>query len=209
MQCTPYAVFHGRVGSLKMGPATLTTQQEFMEEDFLFYDDNEGEYDLCFDPAVACSTSHIVPPESHCPTEQAALAVVARKQLQQAKQKHVVFEATEVTICRNKRAHIKKMKPTHYKPGQCVLFKNPQNHGLVTSLNVRGQVTEKVGTDLYKVKHGDNYIVLFGCQMVPQAMVMGDEENAKARGERLVECSFNSDRILDNICAHIIAVEIG
>ena len=68
------------------------------------------------------------------------------------------------------------MKPTHYKTGQCVLFQNPQNEGLATSLNVRGQVIEKVGRDLYKVKYGDNYIVLFGCQMVPQATEMGDGE---------------------------------
>jgi hypothetical protein len=49
-------------------------------------------------------------------------------------------------------------------------------YSLRTSLNVRGQVFEKVGRDLYKVKYGDNYTVLFGCQMVAQATEMGDGE---------------------------------
>ena len=38
-----------------MGPATLTAQQEFMKEDFVFYDTNDEEYDLHFDPTLTQS----------------------------------------------------------------------------------------------------------------------------------------------------------
>ena len=59
------------------------------------------------------------------------------------------------------------MKLRHYAIGQIVLFRNPHHGGLVSTLNVRGEVKEKVGRDLYKVQYEDRYIVLFGCQMVP------------------------------------------
>ena len=195
VQCTPYAVFYGRTGSLKMG--TRSAQQEFMEEDFMFRDDDDE--DLHFDPTSTSSSSPIAPPHSFT-TEQEALAVIRQAQLQQAEQKHMVFEATEATICRNKRAYIKKMKPRHYTIGQRVIFKNPDLDGLASTLNVRGQVNEKVGRDLYRVKYGDSYIVLFGCQMVPQEKGMDDVE--KITRADSVGCSLSNDVILDKISVY-------
>ena len=87
-----------------------------MEEHFRFHDDDDE--DLHFDP-TSTNSSRIVPPHSFT-TEQEALAVIRQTQLQQAEQKHMVFEATEATICRNKRAYIKRMKPRHYTIGHCV-----------------------------------------------------------------------------------------
>ena len=73
----------------------------------MFHDDDDE--DLHFDPTSTNSSSCIVPPHSFT-TEQEALAVIRQTQLQQAEQKHMVFEATEATICRNKSNHLPKQK---------------------------------------------------------------------------------------------------
>ena len=51
---------------------TISTQQEFMEEHFMFHDDDDE--DLHFDP-TSTNSSRIVPPHSFT-TEQEALAVI-------------------------------------------------------------------------------------------------------------------------------------
>ena len=104
---------------------------------FINYDEEDLEFDLNY-------TDH----DSYLTlltTDQKTLEKVGQMQKQEAEQKCMVFEATELSICQNKRAHIRKM---NFAIGECVLFRNPDAHGLVSTLNVRGCVKEKVGRDL-------------------------------------------------------------
>jgi hypothetical protein len=66
-----------------------------------------------------------------------------------------------------------------------VLFRNPNSDGLASTLNVRGNVTEKIGTDLYQVEYGDKSIVLFGCQMVGEDTVIGHHQDSPSAGSEL------------------------
>lgn len=95
------------------------------------------------------------------------LISVSKLQTLQDEQKCGVFESTEATIYRNRRAHVKRIRPHNFSTGDSVLFRNPESRGLATTLNIIGIVEEKVGRDLYKVKHGNQSIVLFGNEMVP------------------------------------------
>ena len=87
----------------------------------------------------------------------------------QEEQKRNVFEATEATIYRNKRSLVKKIRTRNFCLGDVVLFKNPEDGGLATTLNIEGHIEEKVGRDLYRVGYGDNkHACLFSSQIVLQ-----------------------------------------
>ena len=174
IQCTPYTAFHGRTGSVKMG--ANFAKHECLED---FLDEEEK---LCFDPNSVSSFDIFLP---HCHGNQLTLKILGEAQLQQAELKRKTFEATESTILHNKRAHIKKIKHRRYSRGQKVLFRNPNSDGLASTLNVRGNVTEKIGTDLYQVEYGDKSIVLFGCQMVGEDTVIGHHQDSPSAGSEL------------------------
>ena len=178
IQCTPYSAFHGRTGSVKMGDCSA--EHEYMEEDFLFIND-DGEEEFSFDPSS--SSSDISLPKYH--GNQQTLQMLGEVQLKQAEGKRKVFEATESTILRNKRAHIKRIKHRNYSKGQNVLFRNPNSAGLATTLNVRGKVTDRIGTDLYQVQYGDRSIVLFGCQMVSEDTVHDQHKHSPSADNKL------------------------
>ena len=155
-------------------------KHECLEEDFLFVKDEEEE--LCFDPNSVSSSDMFLP---HCHGNQLTFQILGEAQLQQAELKRKTFEATESTILHNTRAHIKKIKHRRYSRGQKVLFRNPNSDGLASTLNVRGNVTEKIGTDLYQVEYGDKSIVLFGCQMVGEDTVIGHHQDSPSTGSEL------------------------
>ena len=64
------------------------------------------------------------------------------------------FESTEA---RHRQAHVKRIRPHNFCTGDSVLFRNPANHGLASTIGIVG---EKVVRNLYKVIHDNQSIVL-------------------------------------------------
>ena len=173
-QCTPYTAFHGRTGSVKMGDK----YSEHAEDFFTIHDDEE---ELYFDPSSVSSCDMSL--SKHYGKQQ-ALQMLGEVQLQQAEITKKVFEAMESMILHNKRAHIKRMKLRNYSRGHNVLFRNPSSDGLASTLNVRGEIVEKIGIDLYQVKYsGDKSIVLFGSQMVIEDALSGIDPHQQSLAE--------------------------
>ena len=138
----------------------VSAEQEFME-DFIFKTKDEEDFSKAGHYInIGCFYFQNRP-------ECTKNTIYNKLQLNQAQLKKNVFEATESTIYCNKRARIKKIKIRNYTLGQTVVFRNPHHGGLVNTLNVRGEVKEKIGRDLYKVHYGDRFSSYFGCQMVP------------------------------------------
>ena len=84
-----------------------------------------------------------------------------------------------------RRAYVKKIRPHNFTAGDSVLltsdsvlFRNTEEHGLTSTLNVIRVVKEKVGRDLYKVEHGNQGIVLFGSEMVPYTPSSSDSRDS-------------------------------
>ena len=162
IRSTPYAVFFGRTELRNVGK--VSAQNEYMEEDFLYL--NDGEEDLVMDLQFQPPYPEIEIPKYDISADE-NLINVGKLQMIRDEQKCGVFESTEATIYRNRRAHVKRIRPHNFSTGDSVLFRNPANHGLASTLNIIGIVGEKVGRDLYKVIHDNQSIVLFGNEMVP------------------------------------------
>lgn len=150
----------------------FSAEHEYMEEDFLFINDDEEENS--FDPSS--SSSDISLPKYH--GNQQTLHMLGEMQLKQGEGKRKVFEATESTILCKKRAHINRIKHRNDSRGQNVLFRNPNIAGLASTL-------KEFGTDLYQVHYGDKSIVLFGCQMVRTQYMI----NTNTVHRQIINCS--------------------
>ena len=187
IRTTPHAVFYGRTGLRNEG--TMTAPQ-FMEEDYMYMNDDENE--LNFDLHSTLSTSNISIPNYHTGNNE-ILSSIGRIQIQQVEQKRAVFESSEAMVSRNRRAHIRKLKPRDFRIGECVLFKNPENDGLATTLNVRGVIEEKVGRDLYRVGYAGNSVILFGSLMTPHSTMSEDDKLVT----RLTDTTLTPEVVLD------------
>ena len=131
-----------------------------------------------------------------------------------------------------RRAYVKKIRPHNFTAGDSVLltsdsvlFRNTEEHGLTSTLNVIRVVKEKVGRDLYKVEHGnqgivlkekverDLYkvehgnqgIVLFGSEMVPYTPSSSDSrDSTQSTSTSLL---IESRLVLDKIAMYAICCE--
>ena len=155
-------MFYGRIQLQNIGKVAQP-QPEYMEEDFLYANDDDNE--LEFDLNTKMSDCKLFIPNYDMHDTESATSLV-HIMMQQEKQKLDVFEATEANICRNRRYHIKKIRCRHFNIGDTVLFRNPEHTGLASTLNVVGHVQEKVGRDLYRVEYVKGSVILFSSQMV-------------------------------------------
>ena len=135
-----------------------------MEEDFLYINDGEDERVIDLQHQPPNQTIEI--PKYNISADK-NIVTLDKLQMLQDEQKSGVFESTEATIYRNRRAHVKKIRPHNFNTGDSVLFRNPETHGLSSTLNVIGTVGDKIGRNLYRVEHDNHNIVLFGSEMVP------------------------------------------
>ena len=109
-------MFYGRTGLRNEG--TMTAPQ-FMEEDYMYMYNDENE--LNFDLHSTLSTSNISIPNYHTGNNE-ILSSIGRIQIQQVEQKRAVFESSEAMVNRNRRGHIRNLKPQDFRIGECVLF---------------------------------------------------------------------------------------
>ena len=193
IKSTPHTIFFGR--SPKCSTFDSHNNTGFMPEDFMFADDNEDT--LTYAPEIGPSNKYVLP--DYTQVDQNTLLEIAEHESLQREQKRDVFEAAESAIVRNRRAHIKRIKYHEYLKGDKVWIKNPSNHSIVSTLNVQGEVLEKVGRDLYKVAYNDSTIVTFGSQMVPCSSGDKDMRTAEVSKSRN---TLSQLEVLDKITSY-------
>ena len=190
---TPFNVLMGRHSRIDIAPGVNDLSEECdeacMAEDFLIICDTQtttvtdpfhveisvGDIDMPLSVADAKSYNLTLPNEYQLNCDLQSIAQLENTRSLINKN---VFEATEATIRKNRRAHLPKIKHPVFNVGEEVLFRNPnkQMSGLAATMNIRGIVTERVSKNVYQVKQKfdtesddsdkDTLYVLYSTEMV-------------------------------------------